>query len=507
MKTNLLIGNRNDCGFDGNSSWLAGTILLIRHRGLDRLSKTSRQLASGVMLAAAFAAAQAQGQFYDFEGAVGPEWSHQKVDITPVGNRRFLGQFGNDTVSLTLNGLPAHQEVTVSFDLFIIRTWDGNWGDIWELRMRNGPTLLHTTFSNNETGVDPQAFPKDYPGGANAPQTGAVETNTLGYVWDGDRDAVYHLTFTVPHTDETLGIAFAGSDLEDISNESWGLDNVRVELTPDKGVPYVYTSLGSKGTWSPTNNLPVSGVSIFCTCALVRLGDAGVCLLATTNPAVPVALGSWSTFLPISDAVLVGNLAYIASWEADFLSTVEIVDFTDPAKPVLKGYYDTPGYAKEVALRGNLAYVADAEGGLLILDVGDPAWPRRLGGYDTKGSVQHVEVYGNYAYIRDGNWLITLDVSDPANPRRVGIYEVVGGISALKAVGTKLYVSEGTGDLRILDVSNPASIQLLGTYRGWGGGAQAVALSGRFLYLAKGTAGLHIVDVTDPAKPVYLTGS
>ena len=62
MKTNLLIGNRNDCGFDGNSSWLAGTILLIRHRGLDRLSKTSRQLASSVMLAGAFAAAQVQAQ-------------------------------------------------------------------------------------------------------------------------------------------------------------------------------------------------------------------------------------------------------------------------------------------------------------------------------------------------------------------------------------------------------------------------------------------------------------
>ena len=62
MKTNLLIANRNACGFDGNSSWLAGTFPLIRHRSLDRLGKTSRQLAFGVMLAAAVFAAPLQAQ-------------------------------------------------------------------------------------------------------------------------------------------------------------------------------------------------------------------------------------------------------------------------------------------------------------------------------------------------------------------------------------------------------------------------------------------------------------
>lgn len=269
---------------------------------------------------------------------------------------------------------------------------------------------------------------------------------------------------------------------------------------------YVETQTSLVGTWAHTN-APVRKIASSGTRAVAIAGDSDVHLLDLSNPAAPVTLGSWSTVLLLSDAWLVGNFAYVASWELDFLSTVEIVDFTDPAKPVKLGYYDTPGYAQELLVRNNLAYVADAEGGMSILDVGDPVWPRRLGGYDTKGSIQHVEVSGSYAYVSDGNWLTILNVSDPANPLRVGLYEVAGGISSLKAYVTKLYVSEGTGGVRILDVSNPASIQLLGTYQGWGNPAQAMALSGKYLYLAKGTGGLHVLDVNDPAKPTYLTGA
>ena len=84
----------------------------------------------------------------DFEGAVGREWSLPITDITPDGNRRFLGQFGNDSVVLALRNLPAHQTVLVTFDLFVIRTWDGNRGDVWGLALADGRTIFQTTFSN-----------------------------------------------------------------------------------------------------------------------------------------------------------------------------------------------------------------------------------------------------------------------------------------------------------------------------------------------------------------------
>ena len=90
---------------------------------------------------------------------MGPEWSSKAVATSPNG-RHFLGEFGNQKVSLTLKGLPAHNIVTVQFDLYIIETWDGNnssFGpDVWRLDVDGGPTLLHTTFSKSA----PDDFPR-----------------------------------------------------------------------------------------------------------------------------------------------------------------------------------------------------------------------------------------------------------------------------------------------------------------------------------------------------------
>ena len=99
--------------------------------------------------------------FNDFQGTVGSEWSHTTVASAPNpdfgGNRLFLGEFGNDTVTLSLNGIPTHSYLSVSFELFLIHSWDGNdmtvfndplGPDYWRLSVNNGPVLLDTTFSN-----------------------------------------------------------------------------------------------------------------------------------------------------------------------------------------------------------------------------------------------------------------------------------------------------------------------------------------------------------------------
>jgi hypothetical protein len=169
------------------------------------------------------------------------------VDITPSG-RRFLGQLGNDTVRLTLNCLPSHTAATVDFDLFIIRSWDGNivlqpdtgYGvgpDIWGLSVAGGPTLLHTTFTNYTVwpGFEfRQAYPGAYPGGDYAPRTGAKENDSLGYSFENyaHMDSVYHLTLTFSHTASALQFDFSAAGLQPLLDESWGLDNVDVTLAP-----------------------------------------------------------------------------------------------------------------------------------------------------------------------------------------------------------------------------------------------------------------------------------
>jgi len=183
----------------------------------------------------------------DFEGLVGAEWSNTTTSVTPVGSRGFLGEFGNDTVSLDLAGLPAHDSINVSFELFIIRTWDGNGDggtpgpDVWMMDLDGTTPLVNTTFAvGPDTSVQRQLF-----SGMNtlltgtpvAPRTGASENDTLGYTFNGlQRDSVYNFHLNIPHTGDALTLDFSAAGLQKLSDESWGLDNVVVEAVPAPGV-------------------------------------------------------------------------------------------------------------------------------------------------------------------------------------------------------------------------------------------------------------------------------
>jgi hypothetical protein len=193
----------------------------------------------------------------DFQGQSvgGPEFSVRAassaavtpvISTTPVGNRQFLGQFGNATATLSLGNLPAHDAVTISFDVYVINSWDGSdvlkkWGpDGWSFAV-DGQSQLSTTFSNQPLPSPGAANNVQTFGGQGAPAgsypafTGAAEVNTLGYkFYRGSyqrlesMDSVYRFTYTVPHTDDTVRFDFRGFGLQGLSDESWGLDNVRV---------------------------------------------------------------------------------------------------------------------------------------------------------------------------------------------------------------------------------------------------------------------------------------
>lgn len=164
---------------------------------------------------------------------------------SPRGKRRFLGEFGGpridptartrvrQTVRLTLEKLPRHTETTVSCDLLVLKSWDGTsprYGpDRFSLKVRGGPALIDTTFSNNPKLDSDQSF-QDYPRPVSPPQAGAATVKTLGYGFFGD--SVYHLSFTFPHAADSLVLEFA-SDLfegKGTGDEAWGLDDVRVSV-------------------------------------------------------------------------------------------------------------------------------------------------------------------------------------------------------------------------------------------------------------------------------------
>jgi hypothetical protein len=181
-----------------------------------------------------------------FDQAPGTEWSIHRTAVTPAGNRAYLGAFGNETVTLTLPSLPAHVAVTILCDQFVLGSWDGNsteaGPDRWSLDVAGGLRLVDTTFNNGPhgTAATGQSYPGDFPAAQNPARTGAMEINTLGshVAGEGPLDAVYRLVESFPHTASTLVLNFRGHGLSGLlTDEAWGLDNVRVHVTPPEPRP------------------------------------------------------------------------------------------------------------------------------------------------------------------------------------------------------------------------------------------------------------------------------
>jgi hypothetical protein len=171
----------------------------------------------------------------DFTNGASEHWSNRAVDTTPNGQRKFLGRFSNESVRLSLDRLPTHARVRIRFDLYIIQSWDGNdpgaGPDILELTVDHGPRLLYSTFSNHINIPEKQAsFPGIYGVDVAPAQTGAAEVSTLGYNFGANMDSVYHIQRTFSHQEKSISFVFAGLNLQGVGDESWGLNNVKIEV-------------------------------------------------------------------------------------------------------------------------------------------------------------------------------------------------------------------------------------------------------------------------------------
>ena len=164
-------------------------------------------------------------------------WSNPKAEVTPNGKTRFLGQFGSaESVRLALDKLPPHKTVTVKFDLYVLRSWDGDQPglgpDVFGLKLEDTAVLIHTTFTNVEQfrqkfacKSGEETTPACMEAGASGP-FGAAAINTLGF----GLESIHKIKRTFAHDRSFLWLTFFGELKELINDESWGLDNVRIEV-------------------------------------------------------------------------------------------------------------------------------------------------------------------------------------------------------------------------------------------------------------------------------------
>jgi hypothetical protein len=149
----------------------------------------------------------------------------------------------------------------VSFDLYIIGTWDGKGkqaqngtfkANVWSIGYRCGPpsqafnNIFSTTFSNQVTVQQDYPMPVGGGGGAKA-TTNAYQVNTLGYSGRYDltniapfkpiADSWYKLSYTGdspcgPNTPFSLIFKASNPLAQDTWDESWAIDNVVIKTDP-----------------------------------------------------------------------------------------------------------------------------------------------------------------------------------------------------------------------------------------------------------------------------------
>jgi Ca2+-binding RTX toxin-like protein len=95
----------------------------------------------------------------------------------------------------------------------------------------SGP-MLDTTFGV----LQEQSYPDQYPGGPHAPFTGAEEVNPFSN-FHTYGNAVYHIEHTFAYGSGTFQFSWTASGLQDIADESWGIDNVVVSTNVGPPAP------------------------------------------------------------------------------------------------------------------------------------------------------------------------------------------------------------------------------------------------------------------------------
>jgi subtilisin-like proprotein convertase family protein len=187
---------------------------------------------------------------------------------------------------------------------------------------------------------------------------------------------------------------------------------------------------------------------------------------------------------------------------ADGAGGVQVLDVANPRAPRLISAYSPAWVAYGVSVAGSRAYVATGFSGLRVIDVADPTSLRELGDFGwNDGDAQGVAISGTLAYVADGNRnrMRVLNVADPASIVQVGLYTATAPIYDVAVVGNTAYVAASYGGLQLVNVSNPASPQLLGQASALD--ARGVAISGTLAYVADGSAGLRVVNVSNPSSP------
>ena len=214
-----------------------------------------------------------------------------------------------------------------------------------------------------------------------------------------------------------------------------------------------------------------------------------------------ITLLAWWTGLDyVKDVAVSGTLACLADsgW-------LRLLDVSRPATPIVRGSSMPRGYPEAIALSGPYAYVAEFMTGVEVFDLAGGTSPVLVSQLSASAPLDRIAVADRLVcatgYTSD---VQIMDFTDFQKPVMLRPYSVKGAAADVALVKNLAYVAhQGSGELLILDLSQPTAPVLLGSTT-VPDSPRRLCVAGRFAYVLSDT-GLSIVDVRDPKTPRFLS--
>lgn len=159
-----------------------------------------------------------------------------------------------------------------------------------------------------------------------------------------------------------------------------------------------------------------------------------------------------------------------------------------------------PGALTDLQLNNTHA-LCTTYSGLLILDLTTPN-PTPISFFPMLDDARGIAIRDNLAFLAPQDvGLRILDISDPANPQEIGTCPLPGGYGDLVLGPDHAYVGNQYNGLRVFDITDPTApfeVYFLPLDHQ----VLDLELVGNTLYVAADVAGVRIIDVSNPAEPV-----
>jgi hypothetical protein len=240
--------------------------------------------------------------------------------------------------------------------------------------------------------------------------------------------------------------------------------------------------------------------------AYVCMMEEGLKIYDISNPAAPSPLNTYTDVQPY-DLVVLGNYLYVNEMIRAGGGRFSILDITDPVHPVLKGSIATNNGTFFVW--NDCAFLSGSGVPPTRIDVIDVSNPLSL---SFVGSYQPGPTGWGFYIAFDGVKTAILNVEnngihtfDVFTKTFVGFLSVpdCSAFSMAAIKGSVAYVGSGSPGLLVVDISKPASPQLITSFP-TGGVSLSLALGGNYLYVGDTVKGLMVYDITNPAAPLLV---